>query len=129
MSRGLTGFLIFLAMLVVLIGGAALYLGPNGLAFVLHDERKTAPFVMVDLLEFASQESQGAYAAGYTRPMLEMVESVGGRALWHGRVVEVMGGAAADRWPFIELIEYPSRAAYIDMVTSAEYRALLESRD
>ncbi len=128
MSRGLAGFLLFLGLVVIVIGGAALYLGPNGLKFVLHDERKTAPFVMVNLLDFDSDDAYQRYLADYAQPTLTMVKSLGGRAVWEGRLTELVAGEAFDHWQHVILVEYPSRAAFIDMVTSSEYRARLDAR-
>lgn len=129
MSRGLTGFLLFLGLVVIGIAGAAAYLGPNGLTFVLHGERKTAPFVMVDLLDFASDADYQRYQSDYVAPALAIARSVGGRLVWQARLTDTVAGNATDRWPYIVFTEYPSRAAFIDMVTSAEYRALVPARD
>ena len=33
------------------------------------------------------------------------------------------GDAAADRWDYVVLVRYPSRAAFLDMLASPEYAA------
>jgi uncharacterized protein (DUF1330 family) len=120
---------LFLGLVAIGIAAAAIYLGPNGLAFVLHAERKSAPFVMVNLLDFEPSGSVDRYRAEYDEPNRAMIQSVGGRVLWEGQFVDLISGTALDRWPYVVLTEYPSRAAYIDLVTSSEYRARLEVRD
>lgn len=129
LSRGLAGFLLFLGLVLLVLGGFAIYLGPNGLAFVLHAERSTAPFVMVNLLDFDSRDAQRRYMEEYGRPTLEMIESLGGRVLWQAELVDVAAGRSTDHWPLVVFVEYPSRAAFIDLVTSSEYRDELDARE
>ncbi len=51
-----------------------------------------------------------------------MVESRGGKVLWTGRPEHVLiGDSDADDWDLVALVSYPSRAAFIDMVTSPKY--------
>ena len=51
-----------------------------------------------------------------------MVEARGGRVIWTGRPEHVLiGDPAADAWDLVALVSYPSRAAFIDMVTSPNY--------
>ena len=129
MSRGLAWFLAFVGLITVLLLGAALLLGSNRLSFIFHEQRGDAPFVMVNLLDFADQATQLRYFDGYARDTLRLVEALGGRQLWAARTDELVAGNAADRWPLIVLVEYPSRASFIDMVTSGEYRDRLDARE
>lgn len=116
----------FVALVAVVIVGFAIYLGPHGIAFVLHDDRKTAPFVMVNLLDFEDEAAELRYREGYAASALSMIRAVGGEVLWEGRLDGVLKGRSRDRWPIIALVAYPSRAVFIDLVTSSEYRALLD---
>jgi uncharacterized protein (DUF1330 family) len=51
-----------------------------------------------------------------------MVESRGGKVIWTGRPENVLiGDSIADDWDLVALVSYPSRAAFIDMVTSPKY--------
>jgi uncharacterized protein (DUF1330 family) len=51
-----------------------------------------------------------------------MVEARGGRVLWTGRPEHVLiGDSHADDWDLVALVSYPSRSAFIDMVTSPSY--------
>ena len=129
MSRGLGAFLAFVAVVVILLGLVAGYLGGNVLRFVFHDERSSAPFVMVNLLDFADSEAQAAYLDGYARETFEMIEALGGRLVWSGRSDHLLVGNADDEWQVLALVEYPSRAAFVDMVTSSEYRSRLDARE
>ncbi len=88
--------------------------------------------VMLNLLHFARPDDEPAGAdaepAGaaayrdYTDEVVQMVEARGGRVVWTGRPEHVLiGDPAADAWDLVALVSYPSRAAFVDMVTSPAY--------
>jgi uncharacterized protein (DUF1330 family) len=91
--------------------------------------------VMLNLLHFARSEDAGdpgdpestsASGAGayreYSDRVVKMVESRGGKVIWTGRPENVLiGDSEADDWDLVALVSYPSRAAFIDMVTSPKY--------
>ena len=97
--------------------------------------------VMINLLHFARPdegegEGAGAGAAAgaskatsgagayreYSDQVVKMVESRGGKVIWTGRPENVLiGDSEADDWDLVALVSYPSRAAFIDMVTSPKY--------
>ena len=129
MSRGLAWFLAFVGLVTVLLLGAALLMGGNRISFIFHEHRGDAAFVMVNLLDFEDQAAERRYMDGYARETLVLVEALGGRQFWAARTDELLAGNAADRWPLIGLVEYPSRASFIDMVTSSEYRERLDARE
>jgi uncharacterized protein (DUF1330 family) len=85
------------------------------------------PVVMINLLKFKAQaadgSSTGAQSYGrYTDAVVSMVEAQGGRLVWIGKVDQVLiGDVDADGWDSAALVEYPSRKAFIDMVTSKDY--------
>jgi uncharacterized protein (DUF1330 family) len=103
--------------------------------------RQEGEVVMINLLHFdRSGESEGAdsgeNASGktstattgldayrdYSAQVIKMVESRGGKLLWTGRPEQVLiGDTDADAWDMVALVSYPSRAAFIDMVTSPSY--------
>lgn len=82
---------------------------------------------MLNLLKFRerSLDENGTGRDAYDRYAAVargLVESRGGRVLWAGRVEHAAlheGGDAA--WDVALLVYYPSRASFIDMVTSPEY--------
>jgi hypothetical protein len=51
-----------------------------------------------------------------------MVEDRGGRVIWTRRPEHVLiGDSGTDVWDLVALVSYPSRSAFIDMVTSPTY--------
>ena len=95
--------------------------------------------VMINLLHFAdagTPDGVGAEATGagayrdYSDQVVKMVEARGGRVIWTGRPEHVLiGDPAADDWDLVALVSYPSRAAFIDMVTSPTYEAAHAHRE
>ena len=93
--------------------------------------------VMINLLHFARSDSEeqrdpdaaksssgeGASAyREYSDQVVKMVEARGGRVIWTGRPENVLiGDSDKDDWDLVALVSYPSRAAFIDMVTSPKY--------
>jgi uncharacterized protein (DUF1330 family) len=122
------GFLLFLAVLLLAFAVVGYVLGPNMLAFVFHDERRTAPVVMVDLLDFADTQAEQRHRDAYSKPARPMITALGGHLLWSARADEVVRGRTVDGWSWLMLTEYPSRSAVIELVTSSDYRALLSAR-
>lgn len=129
MNRGLIGFLVFLAVLVLGFGVAAFVLGPNVLAFIFHSERRTEPVVIVNLVDFVDAAHAQAYRDTYEAPAAALISALGGRELWRARADNVVSGQVLDNWPLLQLVQYPSRAAFIELVTSGDYRALQGARD
>lgn len=58
----------------------------------------------------------------YSAVTMPMIKARGGTVLWSGRADAVaLGDPALGDWDFVVLVRYPSRAAFLDMVTSTEY--------
>jgi uncharacterized protein (DUF1330 family) len=92
------------------------------------------PVVMLNLLKFKEVATGGGSgAASYNRygdSVSRMVEERGGRVLWSGRVDQVLiGDEAANGWDAIALVQYPSRQAFIDMVSDETYQKSHEHRE
>jgi uncharacterized protein (DUF1330 family) len=106
--------------------------------------------VMINLLHFARSDgadhadhaagdagASGAAKSGgagayreYSDQVVKMVESRGGKVIWTGRPENVLiGDSEADKWDLVALVSYPSRAAFIDMVTSPKYEEAHEHRE
>jgi uncharacterized protein (DUF1330 family) len=100
-----------------------------------HGERD-GEVVMLNLLHFARPDDDARSAAGgpgtassgevayrdYSDQVVQMVEARGGKVIWTGRPEHVLiGDPAADAWDLVALVSYPSRSAFIDMVTSPNY--------
>jgi uncharacterized protein (DUF1330 family) len=85
------------------------------------------PVIMVNLLRFkrASADGDGSGWDAYTRyskAIPPLLKGVGGTILWAGNVEgAAYGDHEAKRWEFVVLVRYPSRKAFLKMVTSPEY--------
>lgn len=85
------------------------------------------PVVMVNLLTFKKQatddhkgESGSDAYMQYAEQMRKIVEAAGGRFIWSGRVDSVVIGSSDERFDVVGLVEYPSRAAFLKIVSSPE---------
>ena len=92
------------------------------------------PVVMLNLLKFKPQADEGggsgADAYGrYKDAAVKMVEDRGGKLLWAGTGDQILIGDPSEDWDVVALVEYPSRAAFIEMVTSPKYLEAHEHRE
>jgi uncharacterized protein (DUF1330 family) len=98
----------------------------NREAFASFAERAgDGPVVMLNLLAFdpdGGEERYGRYAEA-TAPLLA---GVGGRILSAYRPAETLIGG--EEWDVVVLVEYPTRQAFLDMVSSTEYQAITHLR-
>jgi uncharacterized protein (DUF1330 family) len=88
--------------------------------------RDDEPVVMVNLVRLEEKASTGegsgweAYKR-YSAVTAPMIKKRGGTVIWVGRVGAVAFGITNENiWDFIALVRYPSRAAFLDMMTSEE---------
>jgi uncharacterized protein (DUF1330 family) len=110
-----------------------------------HGDRE-GEVVMLNLLHFARPEGAGAEGDAvaptgavptgaaayrdYSDQVVQMVEARGGRVIWTGRPEHVLiGDPGADAWDLVALVSYPSRSAFIDMVTSPSYESAHTHRE
>ena len=77
------------------------------------------PVVMLNMLKF-KPGSEEAYLR-YGDAARAMISERGGRLVWSGRAEQVLIGDPAADWDAVLLVEYPSRAAFIEMVSSPAY--------
>lgn len=87
----------------------------------------TGPVVMINLLRFRPDGGDAAYAH-YGEGALPCLARVGARVLWQGRPDSVVIGDEADRWDAVVLVMYPSRQAFLSMISSPEYQAIAGRR-
>lgn len=87
------------------------------------------PVVMVNLVRLRERSLDGngsgwdAYKR-YSAIVIKMIKARGGTVLWAGhRDTVALGRVYGHQWHYVVLIRYPSRAAFLDMMTSAEYAA------
>ena len=84
------------------------------------------PVIMVNLLNL---RDRAAYTR-YSEATMPLIKARGGTVIWAGDGEAVaFGDASADRWDYVVLVRYPSRAAFLDMVGSPEYAAANEHRE
>ncbi|WP_076861668.1 DUF1330 domain-containing protein [Bradyrhizobium mercantei] len=88
---------------------------------------QAAPVVMVNLMRFRAHSLDGdgsgwdAYLR-YSALTVPMIKARGGTLLWTGSAETVaLGEPAGQQWDYLALVYYPSVAAFIDMMTSADY--------
>ena len=99
----------------------------------LADSELTTPVVMLNLLKFRDRteddQSSGRESyAKYGDRVREMLEATGARVLWQGRADSVVIGDNEDAWDSVILVEYPSRAKFLEMVSRPDYRETSSNR-
>ena len=90
------------------------------------------PVVMVNLMRFRKRSLDGdgsgwdAYLR-YSALTVPMIKARGGTLLWTGEAKAVaLGAQEGNRWDYVALVYYPSSAAFIDMMTSADYEKICD---
>jgi len=84
------------------------------------------PVTMVNLLRL---RDRAAYKR-YSEATMPLIKARGGTVIWAGNGEAVAyGDREADHWDYVVLVRYPSRAAFLDMVHSAEYAAANKHRE
>ena len=85
------------------------------------------PVVMLNLVRLRSQAADGkgsgwhAYLR-YSEATMPLIKARGGTVLWAGNAEgAAFGDPALNRWDYLVLVQYPSRQAFLDMMTSADY--------
>ena len=89
------------------------------------------PVVMVNLLRFKPRaDAPDAGVSGaeayqrYGDAMRKIVESHGGRILWSGRVDSIVITDGDAGYHAVALVEYPSRAKFVQIAQSAEVASI-----
>lgn len=108
---------------------------PNKAQFVeLMGAPDEGPVTMLNLLKFKTQAegSGGSGASEYAKygdAAVQMVEARGGKVLWMGRADQILIGDASEGWDSVALVQYPSRKAFLEMVSTPEYEQAHEHRE
>jgi uncharacterized protein (DUF1330 family) len=86
------------------------------------------PVTMLNLMRFREHSLDGrgsgwdAYLR-YSALTIKLIKAVGGTIVWTGEAEAVaLGVPDAHRWNYVALVRYPSRAAFLEMMTSADYQ-------
>ncbi len=85
-----------------------------------------APVVMLNLLRFGDGGRAGYEA--YMRATAPHLARVGGTLLYAGLGDAALIGEAGQAWDAVLLVRYPSRAAFLAMVSDAAYQAVARLR-
>jgi uncharacterized protein (DUF1330 family) len=107
---------------------------PNKEQFLaLANAPDVGPVVMLNLLKFKAAADAGRSGASeygkYSDVVITMVEAQGGKVLWMGKADQVLIGDESDEWDAVALVQYPSRKAFIEMVTTPDYEEAHEHRE
>jgi hypothetical protein len=93
------------------------------------------PVTMLNLMRFRERSLDGngsgwdAYLR-YSALTIKLIKARGGTIIWTGTAEAVaLGEPDRHRWDYVALVRYPSRAAFIDMMTSADYGAANVERE
>ena len=92
------------------------------------------PVVMLNLLKFKAKADSGASSGeeayrSYGDTAVTMIEERGGQVIWAGRADQILIGDPAEDWDQVLLVQYPSRAAFLDMVSQPTYQEAHEHRE
>lgn len=86
------------------------------------------PVVMVNLLKFKADGGRESYAR-YGEEVIPHLDRAGATVLYAGAApTQVIGDDEKPWWNAIVVVQYPSPAAFIDMVTNEEYLKIHEHR-
>ena len=83
------------------------------------------PVYMLNLLEFLPDGGAEHYAE-YGAAVAPLLAKVGGRAVFAARPAEDLIGDG--HWDLMVVVEYPTRQAFLEMVSSPEYEAITHLR-
>jgi uncharacterized protein (DUF1330 family) len=87
-----------------------------------------APVVMINLMQFRADGGRESYLR-YTREVAPHLRRVGGAVRYAGDLPSVViGDGEKPWWDAIIVVEYPSPAAFLDMVSNEEYLKVHEHR-
>ncbi|WP_433733253.1 DUF1330 domain-containing protein [Nocardia sp. CA-129566] len=98
--------------------------------FVAAAQSADGPVVMINLLTFndAPDGGRDSYAR-YARAVQPHLDRVGARILYAGDAREiVIGGEDLAWWDTVVVVEYPSRAKFLEMVFDPGYQAIAVHR-
>lgn len=85
------------------------------------------PVVMVNLVRLRERSADGAGTGWdayvrYSQAFVRLLKACGGTILWGGRPQAVAFGDLGEaRWDYVVLVQYPSRAAFLETLTSPAY--------
>lgn len=104
-------------------------LNPEAFRELLERSRsdRDGPIVMLNLLALKPDGGYEKYME-YGQAVAPILERTGGRPIFSGEGEQALIGPADRRWDLVLLVEYPSRAAFLEMIDSADYQAIAHLR-
>jgi uncharacterized protein (DUF1330 family) len=95
---------------------------PNEQAMMAFSKRAgDGPVFMLNLLEFQPDGGADRYGE-YGEAVAPLFAGAGGKPIFAGRPTESLIGEGS--WDLMVLVSYPTRQAFLDMVSSPEYQAI-----
>jgi len=111
-------------------------IAPNAEQFrELTSSADEGPVVMLNLLRFKPRADSGDGTTGeeayrsYGDVAVAMIEERGGSVIWAGRADQILIGDPGEDWDQVLLVQYPSRAAFLDMVSQPSYQEAHQHRE
>jgi uncharacterized protein (DUF1330 family) len=102
---------------------------------LLGEAADEAPVVMLNLLRYREEASDGSGRTGreayqhYGELVIPMLEARGAGFTVYATVDQTVIGPADETWDEMILVQYQSRAAFLDMITSDDYLAAHQHRE
>lgn len=90
------------------------------------EEDPGGPVVMLNLLQFAAGGRSGYEE--YAREIVRFLHKVGGRIIYAGDNSTALVAPDGFDWHAVLLVQYPSRAAFSQMVADPDYQKITELR-
>lgn len=110
-----------LAGIVLLVAGAAFWVGVPLVNLAFFDERRDEPLMVIELLKAPDAD---LHQALYQTPMAELLASEGARLQAAYRMNHLMHGSVADEWQYMNLIDVPRAADFVQVMTSGPFKLL-----
>lgn len=92
----------------------------------LANSPQTGPVVMLNLLKFGGPGGREAYLR-YGAAVAPLLAAVGARVVYSGRASQLLVGDQT--WDALILVEYPSRQAFLQMISTPQYLAAHAERE
>ena len=92
------------------------------------EQPEAGPIVMINQLRFRERTEGGEPGVDvygrYAGTAAAFVAAAGGRVIWQGRPTHLVIGGDADHWDKVLMVEYPSRAAFVKMVSDPAFQEI-----
>ncbi|MWD25869.1 DUF1330 domain-containing protein [Aquicoccus sp. SCR17] len=100
------------------------------------DNDRPGPIHMLNLVKLRdkAEYEDGRQASGieayraYGEESAPIFSRLGGRIVWRGKMEQMLIGPAEEAWDICFIAEYPSVAAFVEMVQDPEYRKAMTHR-